>query len=107
MPEILADQQTCPSEAGIKRPDPISPGKEPSFIKQTIGRQIHFVVHVENASPGEIGGGDEKAVTIVFIHEADHEVYVLTRLEEMFKDRVLFPRSVRDRGDKILDDVPC
>ena len=50
MPEILADQQAGAPEAGVEGTDRITPGKEPPFIEQAVGGQIHFTMHVHDLS---------------------------------------------------------
>src|SRR5215211_4566596 len=107
MPEVFADQQACSTKTRIERPDLVSPGKEAPFVKQTVCGQVNFVMDMENASAGEIGGGNEKAVTGVLVNEAHHQVQVLTRFEKMFENRIVFHGSVRDAGDQILYDVSC
>ena len=81
------------------------PGKEASFIKQTIRWQIDLVMYVQDASAGEIGGRNVEPVPVVLIDEAYHKVKILTRFEEMFENRVLCRWSVRDGSDQILDDI--
>ena len=98
MPEIFADQHAHASKTRIKGADRIAVCKEAAFIKQCISGQINFVMNMEHASGGEIGGGNVKAVTRILIHKADHNVEVLTRFEQRLEDRIIIRRFVGNRG---------
>jgi hypothetical protein len=60
------------------------------------------MMHMQHPSTGEVGGGDVEAMSIVLVHEANHQVYISTCLEEMFEDRIVLGMSMGDRGDQIL-----
>src|SRR5258706_13865275 len=102
MPKIFTDQHTHAPKPCIERADRIAPGKEATFIKQAISRQIYFMMNVHNRSPGKVGGSNVKAMTRVLVHEANHQVQITTRLEKMLEDRVILRRLVSHGCDQIL-----
>ena len=60
---------------------------------------------MQHLSAGKIGGGYEKAVAQILVHEADHQVQITARFEERLENRILLHRPVCDRGDQILQDI--
>ena len=107
MPEIFADQETSPSEAGLKRPDRISPGKETSLIKQPVGRQVYLVVNMENATARQVGRSNEEAVACVLIHKADYQIQIVTGLEQGLENRVIIHRPVKDSSGNTSKSTSC
>src|ERR1043165_3830506 len=107
MPEIFTNQQTRAPKACVKRTNAVAPGEEAPFIEKTVGRHVHFVMHMEHTSAREIGRGDKKAMARILVHKAHHEVNILTRFEKMFENGILSRWSVCDCGDKILHHISC
>ena len=57
---------------------------------------------VQNLTAGKVGRGNIKAMTGVLVHEANHQVQITTRFEEMLEDRVIVCRLMRNGCDQVL-----
>src|ERR1044071_3751599 len=107
MPEVFTNQQPRATKACVKGTDTVTPGEETPFVKQTVSGHIHFVMHMEHTSAGEIGRGDKKTMTRILIYKTDHEVNILTRFEKMLENRVVLRGTMCDCGNEILHHISC
>ena len=60
MPKIFTDQHAYAPKPCIERADRIAPGKEATFIKQTISRQVNLMMDMHDCSAGKVGGSNVK-----------------------------------------------
>ncbi len=105
VPEILTDQHTEAAETGIESPHGNPRGEEATFIEQTVGGQVDFVVDMDNLALGEISRSDVETVAAILVHKTNDEIEALASLKQVAKDGVVWLGPGRDRRYQVLQDV--
>ena len=60
---------------------------------------------MQRPSSGKVCGGNKEAMTIILVHEANHQVQITRRFEKMFEDGVIVRGSVGNGSDQILQNI--
>jgi hypothetical protein len=88
MPEVLTNQHADSSVLGIERPHALSGGEEPPLVKQTVGRQVHLPVNVDNLAGRKVGGGDIEQAALVGLDKPHHDINLAALPAQRLEDRL-------------------
>ncbi len=97
MPEVLANSQAHPAEAGVHGPEAVAPGEVALLLEHPVGRQVDLPVVVGEPAAVEQRGGVVVDVLRAFLHVAYDDGHGSAGFRNLGQDgAVLRTGGVRD-----------
>ena len=102
MPRVFANEQTHPTETRVERAERAARREKSPIVEQPIRRQVHFAMHVDDASFGQVRRGDIVTIARVLFDETDHDVEVAARGENWREAGIVGRWTARQRSARGL-----